>query len=84
MSPSAQIHFVGQKENRLQQRKKAVSRIAWIVPLIWAMMFLFIKMPVFMIISGGIVGSVLLFIIVFAAIQILQAKNGFYALRHSI
>jgi Mn2+/Fe2+ NRAMP family transporter len=53
----------------LQQRRKVVGIIAWLVPLIWAAMYLFIRLPVLMIISGGIVGSVMLFIIVFAAIQ---------------
>ena len=46
-----------------------MSWIAWIIPLIWATSYLFINLPVFMIISGGIVGSVLLFVIVYAAIQ---------------
>ena len=52
----------------IQQRKKLVSWLAWIIPIIWAIMYLFIKLPVFMIISGGIIGSVLLFVIVYAAI----------------
>jgi Mn2+/Fe2+ NRAMP family transporter len=52
----------------IQQRKKLVSWLAWIIPLIWAVTYLFINLPVIMIIFGGIVGSVLLFVIVFAAI----------------
>lgn len=59
----------------LQQRKKIVSWLAWIIPLIWAMMFLFIKLPVVMIISGGIVGSVLLFVIVLAAVQFYRRRT---------
>lgn len=51
------------------QRKKVVSWLAWILPMLWVMMFLFIKLPVFMILSGGIIGSVMLFLVVFAAIH---------------
>lgn len=61
----------------LQQRKKVVSWFAWIIPLIWALMYLFIKLPVFMIISGGIIGSVLLFVIVFAAIRFRKKRVEF-------
>jgi manganese transport protein len=53
----------------VQQRKKLVSWLAWIIPMIWVMMYLFINLPVIMIVSGGIVGSVLLFIVVYAAVQ---------------
>jgi Mn2+/Fe2+ NRAMP family transporter len=51
------------------QRKKTVRWLAWIIPCIWAMMYFFINLPVLMILSGGIVGSVLLFVVVFAAIH---------------
>ncbi|MEP7372703.1 MAG: Nramp family divalent metal transporter [Chitinophagaceae bacterium] len=61
----------------VEQRKKIVSRLAWIIPMIWAITYLFIKLPVFMIISGGIVGSVLLFVIVFAAIQFRNKRKQF-------
>lgn len=61
----------------IQQRKKLVSWLAWIIPLVWAITYLFIKLPVFMIISGGIVGSVLLFIIVYAAIQFRNQRAPF-------
>ncbi len=57
------IHFFDK-----QQRKKVVGWLAWIIPMIWAMAYLFIKLPVIMIVSGGIVGSVMLFVIVYAAI----------------
>ncbi|MGK2862294.1 MAG: Nramp family divalent metal transporter, partial [Chitinophagaceae bacterium] len=43
-----------------QQRKKVVGWLAWIIPMIWALAYLFIKLPVIMIVSGGIVGSVML------------------------
>lgn len=51
------------------QRKKVIAILAWILPFTWAFTYLFINLPVVMILFGGIVGSVLLFIIVFAAIH---------------
>ncbi|HEX6849494.1 MAG TPA: Nramp family divalent metal transporter [Chitinophagaceae bacterium] len=51
------------------QRKKTVKWLSWIIPCTWALMYFFIKLPVLMILSGGIVGSVLLFVVVFAAIH---------------
>jgi hypothetical protein len=61
----------------VQKRKKVVSWLAWTIPLVWAIMYFFINLPVFMIISGGIVGSVLLFVIVFAAIQFRNKRMQF-------
>ena len=61
----------------VQRRKKIVSWLSWIIPMIWAITYLFIKLPVFMIISGGIVGSVLLFVIVFAAIHFRNKRMQF-------
>lgn len=61
----------------VQKRKKIVSWLAWIIPMIWATTYLFIKLPVIMIVSGGIVGSVLLFVIVFAAIQFRNKRVQF-------
>jgi Mn2+/Fe2+ NRAMP family transporter len=61
----------------LQQRKKLVSWLAWIIPMVWAMMYLFINLPVIMIISGGIVGSVLLFVIIYAAIRFKNRRAKF-------
>lgn len=52
-----------------KQRKKIISILAWTIPVVWACIYLFIKLPVMMILSGGLVGSVLLFIIVFAVLN---------------
>lgn len=53
----------------LRQRNKVIAVLAWVFPLCWACIYLFIKLPVLMILSGGLVGSVLLFLIVFAALH---------------
>jgi hypothetical protein len=57
-------------------RKKWVAILSWLFPLLWVITYLFIEMPTFMILSGGVVGSVLLLIVVFAAI-IFRSKNRF-------
>lgn len=51
------------------QRKKIIALLAWIFPAAWAATYLFIELPVFMILFGGVVGSVLLFMLVFAVIH---------------
>ena len=61
----------------VQKRKKVVSWLAWTIPMLWAIMYFFINLPVIMIVSGGIVGSVLLFVIVFAAIQFRNERVQF-------
>jgi Mn2+/Fe2+ NRAMP family transporter len=52
-----------------KQRGRVIAVLAWIFPIIWASLYLFIELPVLMILSGGLVGSILLFLIVFAAIN---------------
>lgn len=53
----------------LKQRMKVIGILAWTLPALWALTYLFINLPVMMILSGGVVGSILLFIIVFAALH---------------
>ena len=53
----------------INQRNKVIAGLAWIMPFIWASIYLFINLPVVMILSGGIVGSIMLFVIVFAVIN---------------
>lgn len=49
------------------QRKKTSNFLTWILPSIWLVTYLFINLPVLMVLSGGVAGSVLLFLVVFAA-----------------
>lgn len=53
----------------MERRKRVIAILAWIFPAAWALTYLFIELPVFMILFGGVVGSVLLFILVFAVIH---------------
>jgi len=55
-------------------RKKWVGILAWVLPLLWVITYLFVKLPGFMVLSGGVVGSVLLLVVVFGAIQF-RGKN---------
>jgi len=50
-------------------RAKVIAIIAFLVPAVWSVLFLLMKAPVFMIIVGGIATSVLLMIVIFAAIH---------------
>lgn len=52
----------------LPQRKKMISILSFVFPVIWLAIFLFIKLPVMMILFGGVVGSVMLLLVVIAAI----------------
>jgi Mn2+/Fe2+ NRAMP family transporter len=52
-----------------QVRKRAVAWLAWLFPISWALLFLFIKLPVLMVLLGGFVTSILLLLVVYAAIH---------------
>lgn len=51
----------------MNQRKKTADILAWILPTIWLVTYLFINLPVLMVLSGGVAGSLLLFLVVYAA-----------------
>jgi Mn2+/Fe2+ NRAMP family transporter len=50
-------------------RKKMIALLAWIFPASWCALFLFIKLPVGMILTGGFMTSILLLMVVFAALH---------------
>ena len=51
------------------QRHKAIAILAWSFPLIWATLFLVLKVPTLMVVIGGVAGTVILLIVVFAVIH---------------
>jgi manganese transport protein len=53
--------------SNLAERKKVIAILAWVFPVLWASAYLFIELPVLMVLSGGVVGSCLLFLVVFGA-----------------
>jgi manganese transport protein len=51
----------------LKQRKVSIGILSWTLPWLWCALFLFIKLPLFMVLSGGIAGSALLLLVAYAA-----------------
>jgi manganese transport protein len=60
------------------QRKKTIAILSWVFPLIWLFTFIFINLPVFMILFGGVVGSVMLLVVIFAAIIFHKRRLAFF------
>ena len=50
-------------------RKKTIAWLAWVFPISWCLLFLFIKLPVSMILLGGFMTSILLLLVVYGAIH---------------
>lgn len=50
-------------------RSKVIAILAFVIPAIWALLFLFMKAPVLMVLLGGIGTSIMLLIVIFAAIN---------------
>jgi len=59
------IDFFDQK-----QRQKAIAILSWILPLCWATLFVFIKLPVTMILMGGAITSVILLLVIWVIIHL--------------
>lgn len=49
-------------------QKKAIRNFSWIFPLLWCTLFIFIQLPVMMILLGGIATSILLLIVAWIAV----------------
>jgi len=50
-------------------RQRAIAGLSWAFPALWCTLYLFIKLPVLMILLGGAATSVLLLVVVWAALQ---------------
>jgi len=61
----AQIGFLDFRNQA--QRQRLITILAFVIPLLWAIAFLYYKNPAYMIIVGGTVTVVILFIVAFAA-----------------
>ena len=53
----------------MKQRSRMISILAWVFPFAWASLYLFIQLPVFMVLTGGVIGSFILLLVVFAALH---------------
>ena len=68
----------------VRQRKKLIAVLSWTLPFLWAFMYLYIELPVMMVLFGGVVGSLMLFIVVFGAYHFKYGRvqqipsGGFY------
>jgi len=63
----SQIGWLDFKDTR--QRKRSIAILAWAFPFIWATLFLYFKAPAMMVIIGGVITSVILLLVVFAALH---------------
>ena len=52
-----------------ESRRRWIGALAWALPLIWTVLFLYVRAPLFMVSLGGIALAVLLLQVVFAAQQ---------------
>ena len=63
----AQIGWLNFKDVR--QRYRSIAILAWSIPLVWATLFLLVKLPALMVVIGGVAGTGILLIVVFAVIH---------------
>jgi len=50
-------------------RWRTIALLSWAFPIIWTILFLFIRAPVLMVLLGGIATSIMLILVIFAAIH---------------
>jgi Mn2+/Fe2+ NRAMP family transporter len=62
----AQCGFLDYKNQ--DQRQRWIRQLSWILPLLWAVLFLSIKAPVVMVMAGGISLTLLLILVVYATL----------------
>lgn len=55
--------------NNQTSRNRSIATLSWLFPALWCLLYLFIKLPVLMILLGGVATSVLLLVVVWAALQ---------------
>ncbi|MEM7367425.1 MAG: Nramp family divalent metal transporter [Bacteroidota bacterium] len=50
--------------------RQVLAWMAWIIPAIWTILYVFIQLPVFMVMIGGVATSIILFLVVYVAIHL--------------
>lgn len=53
-----------------EQRRKSIAILSWVFPFLWAFIFIFIKLPVAMVLAGGIITSVILLLVIWVIIHL--------------
>jgi len=61
----------------LEKRRRVVALLAWLFPACWAAVYLYIGMPVLMVLFGGLIGSFMLFIVMIGAIHFKYGRVQF-------
>ena len=54
--------------SRTDTQKKVIGILSWAFPIIWCLLFVFIQLPVLMVLLGGMATSILLLIVIYGAI----------------
>lgn len=54
----------------IKQRAKSIAVLSWTFPVLWAVIFIFIKLPVAMVIAGGIITSIILLLVIWVIIHL--------------
>ena len=65
------LNFANLKERRLW-----IGGLAWVIPIIWGVVYLSFKNPVWMVFVGGFVTSIILLVVLFAAIVFKSRRRG--------
>ncbi len=62
----AQFGFLDYDDEK-KARQRWIRTLAWLMPLVWTLLYLYVRAPVFMVAAGGIALAVLLLLVVYAA-----------------
>jgi manganese transport protein len=63
-------------------RKRGVAILSWVIPFLWIVAYIYVELPTFMVLSGGVIGSALLLVVGYAGIvfrnnnRTLQVPSG--------
>ncbi|MCB0686656.1 MAG: Nramp family divalent metal transporter [Saprospiraceae bacterium] len=53
-----------------KERAKSIAILSWTFPFLWSLIFIFIKLPVAMVIAGGIITSIILLLVIWVIIHL--------------
>ncbi|MFP6873435.1 MAG: Nramp family divalent metal transporter [Verrucomicrobiales bacterium] len=62
--------------SNLKARRLWIGGLAWVIPVIWGLVYLSFKNPVWMVFVGGFVTSIILLVVLFAAIVFKRQRAG--------
>ena len=51
------------------ERHRSIAWLSWIFPFSWALIFVFVKLPVIMVLAGGVITSLILLLVIGAVIN---------------